>query len=437
MSGSETLDASKLAGLVHRLSGDRSDLDPVAAAARNKTYVLIGEATHGTHEFYRMRAEITKRLVLDHGFCAIAIEGDWPDANRIHRYVTDETNGEAVDALDGFKRFPTWMWRNADVLDFIGWLRSFNDALPPHHRASIYGLDLYSLYDSMQAVLEYLERADPAAAQRARERYSCFDRFGPDTEEYAHSVAAGLTSSCQAEVLEQLIEMQRRSFENANAFYAEQNARVVASAEEYYRTMLDREISSWNVRDRFMFETLERLTTYMERKHRRRAKIVVWAHNSHVGDARATSMGAGRELNIGQLVRQAHYADSLLIGFTTASGTVTAASNWHGDAERKTVRNPLPGSWEALFHDCGVPNFYLDLQHAANLYAPLRGRMLERAIGVVYRPSTELYSHYLEARIADQFDALFHYDRTRAVEPLERTARWEAGEVAETYPTGI
>lgn len=437
MKRSEAFDAGKLAALVQPLSGDHTDLDAIVEAAGNKAYVLIGEATHGTHEFYRMRAEITKRLLRDRGFCAVGIEGDWPDANRIHNYVTGESGGEAADALEGFKRFPTWMWRNADVLDFIGWLRSFNDALPPRHRAGMYGLDLYSLYDSMQAVIEYLDRVDPQAAQRARERYGCFDRFGPDTEEYAHSVASGLSASCRAEVLDQLREMQRRNFENAGAFYAEQNARVVASAEEYYRTMLDREISSWNVRDRFMFETLERLAAFMERKHQRRAKIVVWAHNSHVGDARATSMGAGRELNIGQLVRQAHAADCLLIGFTTASGTVTAASNWHGDAERKTVRSPLPGSWEALFHQTDATNFYLDLNRAANAYSALRGRLLERAIGVVYRPATELYSHYLEARIADQFDAVFHYDRTRAVEPLERSARWEAGEVAETYPTGF
>lgn len=436
MRTSEVFDAGKLATLVRPLSGNGTDLDSVVAAAAEKSYVLIGEATHGTHEFYRMRAEITKRLLRDYGFCAIAIEGDWPDAHHVHRFVTGEAGGDATDALAGFKRFPAWMWRNADVLDFIGWLRAFNDALPEHRRPGIYGLDLYSLYDSMQAVIEYLDRVDPEAATRARERYSCFDRFGPDTEDYAHSVASGFTASCRNDVLAQLLEMQRRAFTNAGSFYAEQNARVVASAEEYYRTMLDREISSWNLRDRFMFETLGRLSAYLERKHQRRAKIVVWAHNSHVGDARATSMGAGRELNIGQLVRQAT-SDCLLVGFTTSSGSVTAASNWHGDAERKNVRNPLPGSWEALFHDTGVANFYLDIARAASAYPPLRGRLLERAIGVVYRPSTEFYSHYLEARIADQFDALFHYDRTRAVEPLERSARWEAGEVAETYPTGI
>jgi|SRR5579884_2590277 len=434
MRRAETFDPQRIAALVHPLSGDHTDFDDLIADAAQKPYVLLGEATHGTHEFYRARAEITKRLIREHGFCAVAVEGDFPDAHRIDRYIRGEEHGTAVDALGGFKRFPAWMWRNADVLDFIGWLRSFNDMLPARSRAGFFGLDLYSLHGSIQAVIDYLERVDPEAAYRARSRYSCFDRFGRDAEEYAYSA---VPDSCKEEALQQLLEMQRRSFEDASAFYAEQNARVVACAEEYYRTMLDREVSSWNLRDRFMFETLERLAAFLERKHEARAKIVVWAHNSHVGDARATSLGGGRELNIGQLVRQAHPASCRLIGFTTASGTVTAANHWHEQPERKIVRVPLPGSWEALFHETGVANFYIRLDRAAAAYPPMRGRLLERAIGVVYRPASEFYSHYFEARMAEQFDAVFHYDRTRAVEPLDRTAQWEAGEVVETFPTGL
>jgi erythromycin esterase-like protein len=329
------------------------------------------------------------------------------------------------------------MWRNADVLKFVRWLREFNAERPAGRRAGFYGLDLYSLYGSMQAVIDYLDAVDAQAAERARERYACFDRFGPDIEAYAQGAAYGMSAPCRSQVLDQLLELQRRTFGAAGDFYAEQNARVVASAEEYYRTMLDRDVSSWNLRDRFMFETLLRLSSYIERTQQRRAKIVVWAHNSHVGDARATSLGGGRELNIGQLVRQAHAAQSVLIGFTTSAGTVTAASNWHGDAERKTVREPLPGSWEQLFHDAAIGNFYLPLKSAAQRYPLLNGRMIERAIGVVYRPATEFYSHYFEARIAQQFDAVLHYDRTRAVEPLEHSADWEAGEAAETYPSGL
>jgi len=439
-------DPRRLGEIVQPLSGQSSDFDALIARAAPKHYVLIGEATHGTHEFYRVRAEVTKRLIRDHGFAAVAIEGDWPDAYRVHRYVRGSgPDGDAADALGGFRRFPTWMWRNADVVDFLGWLRSYNEGASPKRSVGFYGLDLYSLYASIEAVIEYLERTDPAQAQRARERYSCFDRFGPDMEAYAYAAGGGLTQSCYEEVMQQLLEMRRKTYATAlrdatredEQFFAEQNAFVVASAEEYYRTMLHAEVSSWNLRDRFMFQTLERLSEHLNRAREEASKIVVWAHNSHVGDARATSMGAGREVNIGQLVRQNCASDCRLIGFTTSSGTVTAASAWHGEAERKRVRRPLPASWEALFESVGVANFLLETKTAAKRYPPIAGPMLERAIGVVYHPETEFYSHYLEARIAEQFDEILHYDTTRAVEPLERTALWEAGEVPETFPSGI
>jgi erythromycin esterase-like protein len=431
------VDAAGLRGTAQPLSGAQNDFDAAVQLAGGSSYALIGESSHGTHEFYHARAEITKRLLSERDFCAVAIEGDWPDAHRVHRFVTGDLEGEADSALAGFARFPQWMWRNSDVLEFVEWLREFNAAREPGRRAGFYGLDLYSLYGSMQAVIDYLEQVDTVAAQRARERYACFDRFGPDVESYTEGIAYGMNESCRSQALDQLLELQRRTFGGAGDFYAEQNARVVAFAEEYYRTMLDRDVSSWNLRDRFMFETLIRLSSFIERTKECRAKIVVWAHNSHVGDARATSLGGGRELNIGQLVRQAHPSNCKSIGFTTSAGTVTAASNWHGEAERKTVREPLPGSWEQLFHDSGIGDFYLEMKKAAEQCPLLHGRMIERAIGVIYRPSAEFYSHYFEARIAEQFDAVLHYERTRAVEPLERTARWEAGEAAETYPSGL
>jgi erythromycin esterase-like protein len=439
-------DASELRPLAIPLRGTEADFDAVVAAARDKRYVLIGEASHGTHEFYRSRAEITKRLIRDHGFCAVAIEGDWPDAYRVHRYVcgTSTQDQGPADALGGFKRFPTWMWRNADVLEFVAWLHAYNRDLPPAARVGFYGLDLYSMFASIQAVVEYLERVDPEAAERAKERYACFDRFGTDTESYAYAVGSGLTSSCRRDVLEQLLEMQRAALapnasdlEDERRFVAEQNARVVASAEEYYRTMLDAEVSSWNQRDTFMFGTLKRLSAHRERRDAGPAKIVVWAHNSHVGDARATTLGGGRELNVGQLVRQEYPLTCYSLGFTTSSGTVTAASNWHEHAERKVVRPPLPGSWEALFHAVGISRFFLDLKEAAFQCDVLRGRLLERAIGVIYRPETEFYSHYFEARISEQFDAIIHYDATRAVQPLEPGAVWQTGEAPETFPSGV
>jgi erythromycin esterase-like protein len=442
----DVLDPKRLRDLVSPLQGAPSDLNAVLEHAEKARYVLIGEATHGTHEFYALRAQITKGLI-ERGFCGVAVEGDWPDAHRVHRYVCGTGDDvTAVESLDGFERFPGWMWRNADVVDFVGWLRAHNDELPLERRVGFYGLDLYSLHRSMQAVIAYLDTVDPRAADLARERYACFDRFGDEVERYARSVGYGLSPSCRDEALAQLVEMQRGDFSAASAgatteserrFVAEQNARVVASAEAYYRTMLDADISSWNVRDEFMYETLERLHGYLTARRSQPAKVVIWAHNSHVGDARATTLGGGRELNVGQLVRRNHGRDSRLIGLTTSQGTVTAASHWHGEPERKRVRPPAARSWESLFHAVDVPNFYLDLRRATALYPALSTTLLERAIGVLYLPQTELHSHYLYARIAEQFDAIFHLDRTRAVEPLDRGARWEAGEVPETFPTGV
>jgi erythromycin esterase-like protein len=441
-----SVEARRVRELVAQLSGGPSDFDEIVASARTARYVLIGEATHGTHEFYRVRTEITKRLLCECGFAAVAIEGDWPDAHRVHRYVHGSGLADADEALSGFRRFPTWMWRNADVLDFVGWLRAFNDERPTRLKAGFFGLDLYSLYASIDAVVGYLDSVDPEAAARARERYACFDQFGQDVEAYAHAVGLGLSTSCRREVLEQLLEMQRRAFAtmtksapvDEQRFIAEQNAFVVAGAEEYYRKMLDADVSSWNLRDRFMFGTLERLSEHLARLHGEPAKIVVWAHNSHVGDARATSMGAGREFNIGQLVREAAPSQSCLIGFLTSEGTVTAASRWHGEPERKRVRPPMPQSWEALFRDTCVDRLLMNVERVLDAYPDFRrASLLQRAIGVLYLPQSELRSHYMQARLSEQFDFVLYYERTRAVEPLERTVAWERGEVPETFPTGV
>lgn len=441
----DTRVAPKLTDAIVPLGGNARDHDALFAAIGDAPIVLIGEATHGTHEFYRIRAEITKRLIAEHGFAAVAIEGDWPDAYAVHRYVMAGDDGDAADALTGFQRFPSWMWRNADVLDFVGWLRSFNDGLPAWRKAGFLGLDLYSMYGSMRAVVSYLESVNPDAAFRARERYACFDRFGDDAQTYAREAGLGISEPCRAEALAQLLEMQRRSLavsrldseQLEREFVAEQNAFVVVGAEEYYRRMLDADISSWNLRDRFMFETLVRLTHHLEKRRGQRARIVIWAHNSHVGDARATSMGAQREFNIGQLVRQSYPDETKLVGFSTSQGTVTAASGWGGEAERKTLQPPQPGSWEELFSSTGVAKFSLDLPAARARLPDLDTTLLQRAVGVVYLPQTELRSHYLRARLCAQFDTIVHFERTRAVEPLERTAQWLRGEAPETFPSGV
>ena len=426
----------------HPLRGETTDFDPLLNLVGDARFVLIGEASHGTHEFYRLRAQITKRLIAEKGFDAVAVEADWPDAYRVNQYVRFENDDEeTIDALADFRRFPAWMWRNADVLDFIGWLRTYNEHRHSK-RAGFYGLDLYSLHASIQAVLNFLDKVDPEAARRARYRYSCFEHFGEDTQAYGYAAGFGLSKSCENEALSQWMEMQGRAADLANRdgrvardafFFAEQNARLVKNAEEYYRTMFHERVSSWNLRDSHMAETFDALKRHLGPK----SKIIVWAHNSHLGDARATEMGQRGELNLGQLIRQRHDKDAVLVGFTTYTGTVTAASGWDSPAERKHVRAALPGSYEAIFHEAGIPNFLLSLRANEKATSLLREPRLERAIGVIYLPRSERVSHYFHAQLSDQFDVVLHFDETRAVEPLERTAAWEAGEVPETYPSTL
>jgi len=428
---------------VHRLSGDEDDFDPLLELVGDRRFVLIGEASHGTHEFYRIRAQITKRLIAEKGFNAVAVEADWPDAYQINLFVRGERQDQdAVEALAGFQRFPTWMWRNADVLDFIGWLRNQNEHRPKAARIGFYGLDLYSLHASMQAVLDYLDKVDPDAARRARYRYACFDHFGEDTQAYGYATSFGLSKSCEEEVLHQWVELRRRAADLSKRdgrllpdefFYAEQNARLVKNAEQYYRTMFRNNVSSWNLRDLHMGETFEELAKHIGKG----SKLVVWAHNSHLGDARATEMGQRGELNLGQLIRERYRSEAVLIGFSTYTGSVTAASEWDGPAERKRVRPALPGSYESLFHETGLGNFFLYSGKNEDVASLLREPRLERAIGVIYLPATERLSHYFYAHMSEQFDAVLHFDETRAVEPLERAALWETGEVPETYPSTL
>jgi erythromycin esterase-like protein len=431
---------------VRELTGARTDHDDLLNLIGEAHFVLIGEASHGTHEFYRERAEITKRLIAEKGFNAVAVEADWPDAYRVNRFVRARSEDvEPVEALSDFKRFPTWMWRNADVLDFIGWLREFNDQIPHHDRKTgFYGVDLYSLYASIEKVIEYLDKVDPEAAKRARYRYACFEHYGEDSQAYGYAANFGLTQSCENEVVAQLTDFQRRAAEYASrngrippdeAFFAEQNARLVKNAERYYRSMFAGRVSSWNLRDKHMAETIEALSDHIRRQGRD-PKIVVWEHNSHLGDARATEMGQRGELNVGQLIRESHGDDARLIGFSTYTGTVTAASDWDGPAERKRVRPGMRGSYEELFHQFGIANFALPLRGNAAA-APLEDPKLQRAIGVIYLPQSERVSHYFQASLTRQFDVMLHFDVTRAVEPLERFEIAHTGEVPETYPSTL
>ena len=456
--------AARLAALARPLARD-DDLDAIAALAAGRDVALLGEASHGTHEFYALRAALTRRLIADHGFDAVCVEGDWPDVDRLNRHVL----GLGTDTVDGafqaFERFPTWLWANTVVRDFARWLRELNAARAPAARVGLHGMDLYSLYRSIGEVLRYLETLDPAQARLARELYACFDHVD-DPQDYGASVAYGFSEPCRDAALAILVALQRGALGHDGAdavagagadgdddaggdaalvaraardarFAAERNAHVVLSAEAYYRGMFNSRANTWNLRDAHMVETLRALQAHL-RAHGGSGRLVVWAHNSHLGDARATQMGRRGEWNVGQLLREQLGAERcFLLGFTTHTGHVTAARDWDGHAERRWVRPSQPGSIERLLHEAGVRRGWLAFDAGGEAAALLQGDRLERAIGVIYRPETELPSHYFRADVARQFDALVHVDETTALEPLAIGEHWERHEVPDTYPSGL
>ena len=399
--------------------------------------VLLGEATHGTSEFYRARARITRRLIERHGFTIVAVEADWPDAARIDRFVRHRP--PVAEEEPAFARFPTWMWRNREVHDFVLWLRAHNAGVGDRRRqAGFYGLDLYSLNSSIRAVLDYLDKVDPEAARIARERYGCLTPWQADPATYGRAALSAGFRNCEQAVAAQLRELLDRRLDymtrdGESYLDAARNASLVAAAERYYRIMYYGSRESWNLRDGHMFDTLE--ATLAARGPEARA--VVWAHNSHIGNAAATEMGWSRgELNIGQLCREKYGEAARLIGFGTDRGTVAAATDWDGDMEIKQVRPALPDSYERLSHETAIPSFLLDLRGdgRAAVRDALRPRRLERAIGVIYRPETERWSHYFDAVLPEQFDAWVWFDETRAVTPLT-TAHGHG--MPETYPFGL
>ena len=420
---------------------------PVLELCADKAFVLIGEASHGTHEFYATRAHLTRLLIEQHGFNAVAVEADWPAAYRVNRYVRGQgSDDSAVTALGNFQRFPRWMWRNTVVRDFVSWLHDWNARQDQTAQTGFYGLDLYSLYDSIDAVLRYLKKTDQQAYKEAVQRYHCFKLYGNDPQLYGYRTSSSM-ESCEDLVVEQLLTLQQQAAalvkqDGPNAadeyFYAEQNARLVKNAEAYYRSMFRGRANTWNMRDSHMFETLLELVEHLQTQNKRPAKTVIWAHNSHLGDARATEMGQQRgEHNLGQLVRQHAQQAAVLIGFTTYAGTVSAASDWDGPLERKTVRPGMDSSYEQLLHQAKPGDYGLILRNNHELQAALATPLLERAIGVIYRPETERWSHYFAADLAAQFDVVLHYDHTRALEPLDQTSGWEQlNEVPDTFPFG-
>jgi protein-L-isoaspartate(D-aspartate) O-methyltransferase len=400
----------------------------------DRKVVLLGEASHGTSEFYQARAAITRRLVERHGFSFVAVEADWPDAASIDRYARHLPTRRG--ASPAFRRFPTWMWRNTDVEPFVEWLRTHNEKCEAARRIAFYGLDIYSLSDSIAAVLAYLDRVDPDAAKVARERYGCLTPWQHDPAVYGRAVLSDRYRECEAQMVAALQDLLAKRLEYAGTdgeqfFDAAQNARLVASAERYYRAMYYGSAESWNLRDRHMFDTLTRLLEHRGAD----AKAVVWAHNSHIGDARFTDMGRVRgELNLGELCRRRFADEVALIGFGTHSGTVAAASDWDGPMEVKEVRPSRADSIERQFHDAGVSQAVLYLDTPGELRRRLRMPRLERFIGVIYRPETELQSHYAEVELPGQFDAFVWFDHTKAVTPLPTAERTD---VPETWPFGL
>jgi protein-L-isoaspartate(D-aspartate) O-methyltransferase len=412
-----------------------ANLEPLLERIGEAKIVLLGEASHGTSEFYRMRERISQELIARKGFRFVAIEGDWPDAARLDHYVRHFEYPPSE--WTAFARFPTWMWRNNEVRSFVDWLHTHNSRRKPDSRVAIYGLDLYSLYTSIQSVLKYLEEVDSESARIARHRYGCLTPWQADPATYGHAALTGAYRTCEREVVRVLEDILHKqgdyaSHDGERFMDAVQNARLVTNAEQYYRIMYYGSRASWNLRDNHMFETLKTLLAF----HGPEAKAIVWAHNSHVGDAAATEMSARGEFNIGHLCREEFGDGAYAIGFGTHSGTVAAASDWDGPMEVKAVVPSLRQSYEWLCHETHRPQFMLPMRgpSTSSVRKKLAKPRLERAIGVIYRPETELASHYFQAVLPNQFDEYIWFDETRAVTPFGTK---ELEGLPDTYPFGL
>ncbi len=400
--------------------------------------VLLGEATHGTHEFYELRSEISKRLILEKNFTTITIEGDWPDAYAVNAYIQNNAYNNAQEALQSFDRFPTWMWQNIPMLELVEWLKKYNQQ--KNNSIYFYGLDLYSLYKSIDAIITTLTKINPEVAKKVKTNYSCLELFRDNPQAYGYYLFSQLTKSCQKEVIEALKNIETIEWEklknkisSKDEFFIMQNERVVKNSENYYRSLFINEINNWNLRDTHMMETIKEIIKHHKKNGIKNPKIIIWAHNSHIGNSAATQMSAQGEFNIGHLIKEKFGKQAYSVGFTTYQGTVSAAPEWHMPVERKNIRTALVNSYEDLFHTVGISKFLLSLEDKDIVPKQL----LERAIGVIYAPLTERQSHYFYASLAYQFDAVIHFDTTSALEPLEKTTQWIEGEVPETYPSGL
>ena len=435
-----TSEAARLIERVGRMARplqDPADLDPLLERIGDARFVLLGEASHGTSDYYRWRAAISQRLIREKGFSFIAVEGDWPDCYRVNRYVKDlaDSGADAREVLDTFDRWPTWMWANEEIVDLAEWLRRHNEGLTEGRKVGFFGLDVYSLWESLYAVLGYIRKTDPSALPAAHRAFQCFQPFGEDVQEYARATAM-VPMSCEEEVIDLLGELRRREPRyrhdgREEYFAAEQNALVVKGAEAYYRSMVRGGPESWNIRDRYMTQTLDRLM----RQHGHHAKAIVWEHNTHIGDARATDMADDGMVNVGQLVRELHAGEGVvLVGFGSHRGTVIAGDEWEAPMEEMPVPPGREGSWEDILHRAGEADKLLLLDDVRNDEAFLEERG-HRAIGVVYHPERERYGNYVPTVLPRRYDAFCYIDETRALRPLH--PRVDLEKLPETYPSGV
>ena len=415
---------------------NRRELDPLVDRIGDARYVLLGEASHGTAEYYDWRAEISKRLIQEKGFSFLAVEGDWPDCYCVNRYVKGyrECGASARDVLRKFDRWPTWMWANEETLRLAEWLRQHNDKQSSDRKVGFYGLDVYSLWESMHGVLKYLQKGAGPAAAAARKAFQCFEPYGEDVQDYARATFWA-SDSCEQEVVSMLTQLRKQAHhypgDREEYFHAEQNALVALNAERYYRTMTRGGAASWNIRDRHMVETLERLMKF----HGPQAKAIVWEHNTHIGDARATDMACEGMVNVGQLVREAHDPDDVvLVGFSSYQGSVIAGAEWGAPMERMKVPAAREGSWEQLLHD-NVGQDSLLIFNREKSDDAARQQRGHRAIGVVYHPEYEMYGNFVPTVLTERYDALIHIEETQALHPLHVSPHLE--KVPETYPTGV
>lgn len=435
---------------IHSIEGKETDYDVLMDHIADARVVLLGEATHGTQEFYAARAEITKRLITEKKFTVIGIEGDWPDTYRVNRFIHHKgSDKNAAEALADYKRFPAWMWRNKEFASLVQWLRTYNQGVCEKSDViDIFGLDVYSLHRSIEIIISELEKIDLQAAKEARSRYACFDAY-QDPQEYGYISSLFLNKTCHSEVMDQFIDLKNKEisfFKNEDMdpeeekFYIEQNALVIKNAEEYYRSLFGQPPSvSWNIRDRHMMQTVSAIEQYKKETTGQDAKIIIWAHNSHVGDARGTQMASYGQINIGQLAKELYGAGAISVGFTMYTGTVSAASAWGGNVERKYVQPAFEDSIESFFHLSDKKAFYIALDEDPAIYQFFDTKdYLQRAIGVVYLPQVERHSHYFSAEITRQFDVIIHFDVSHAVEPFDKSTEWqEAEDAPETFPFGV